>query len=543
MKLKSEYDLLKPEVRIQLIREITDRENIERKQEALRRHEIYRDKNRKWVVAALANEGYKPETLAQMQNRASNISICRRITNKLARTYVGGVIRKAESEGDQKSVDDLAKALNFNTSQKKFDRYRQLFKNTTTACLPVRSARETRDDGQPLYDLKMKVFAPWQYDVVEDAADPTRAMCYILTDFVEREQYRIMSEPYARAAEGYRDPGVPFQQGDGKDQMIADRPEDRGKEKREFIFWTAHLHFACDDKSNILPEKSGENNQNPIGILPFRDVHDDQDCNYWAEGGDDVVEGSILINKLLTDGNYISFVQGWGQLVISAPEIPKKLVGGPDNAFVFETKPDMPLPDVFFATSNPDISKWLEATSTHLAMLLTTNGLSPRTVSTKLDAANMASGIAMLIENSDVDEETQDTQTLYQEAEPDEWEIVSAWQQLYGERKLLTKKFAEIAVLKAPLKITVKFLQVAPPITETEKLNALKTRKEIGLDSMKDLIKRDNPGMTDEELDAKVEELKAEKKANAPEPGENPAFGKPGGPDAKAKAQAEEDAD
>lgn len=520
MKLRSEDDLLKKEVRMAIIAEVTGNENLGRKNEMLRRHEIYRDKNRKWVIHALAQEGYKETTLAQMQNRAANISVCRRIINKLARTYVGGVERKCEVASDQKTLDQLVKVLDFNTAQKKLDRFRQLFKNALIYFYPCKSAMEVRpDDGMPLWEIKAKAMAPWQYDAIEDMADPTRAMCYILTDFPEREQFITVNANYARGAQGYRDPGFSTSQGDGRDQIIADNPADKGKEKREFVFWSAKYHFTCDDKGEIIPLKSGENNLNPIQMMPFADVHEDQDGNYWAEGGDDVIEGSVLINKLLTDGNYIAFTQGWGQLVISAPEIPKKLQGGPDNAFIFETKPDTPEPKVYFATSNPNLMQWLESVRMHLAMLLTTNGLSPRSVSAKLDATTISSGIAMLIENSDVDEETKDTQSVFRAAEPVEWRIVTAWQTLYGERKLLIKDLAEVPPMKEPTKIALKFLQIAPPITEGEKLDAMKKRKEIGIATTKDLIKLDNPDLTDEQVDARMEELTEEKKANQAEMG------------------------
>lgn len=560
MKITSEEQLLSKDVRVQLIKEMLGNENLARKQDMLRRHEIYRDQNRKWVIEALSKEGYKETTLAQMQNRAANLSIARRIVDKLARTYIGGVKRKAADDTDQKALDAQVKCLGLDSVQKKLDRYKHLFKNTTVQFIPVRSSTEKREDGVPLYDIQARVFAPWQYDVIEDAADPTRAMAYILTDFPEQQQFLDLTASTTRGAQGYRD-GSPAAQTDGVDAAIADDPADKGKDAREFIVWTANYHFCFNEKGDIIPEKSPGYNDglvpfmNPIGKLPFRDLHEDQDGFYWAKGGDDVVEGSVLVNKLLTDGNYISFVQGWGQLVVTAPEIPKKLVGGPDNALMFETKPDHPAPQVFFASSNPQTDKTLNSVYTLLAMLLTTNGLSPRTVSVKLDASNVASGISMLIENSDVDEQTKDGQTAFHEAEPDEFEITNAWAKVYGEKKLLTKKWTEAGLMQKPREVSLIFLPAAPPVTEKERLEAMKLRKDLGIATLSDLVKLDNPELTDEQVKAKVAELEDEKKSNAeqfgvpqqqgpdgkPMPPKGPPQGAPNGKDQQQQEQGAQD--
>ena len=79
MKLRNESDILDEAFRKIVISEILGEENIQRKNKQLRKHEIYRDMNQKWVLDALAKESFKPSTLKQMENRSTNVSVCRKI--------------------------------------------------------------------------------------------------------------------------------------------------------------------------------------------------------------------------------------------------------------------------------------------------------------------------------------------------------------------------------------------------------------------------------------------------------------------------------
>lgn len=500
-------------------------ENLNRKAVALRKHEIFRDKNSKWVMAAIEKEGYRQITIEQMRNRVSNISICRKIIEKLAQTYVGGVERKVGDEieltdnkglkkkvsgPDQVSLDALEDTLDVDTAFKKVDAYRQLFKNTTLQVVPKLCSEETEEAGSDKYDIQLKALAPWEYDVIEDPNNAEEAAVYILTDFPERNRYigNLTSDE-----QGFRTAvTVPDREGDGKDQIIADSPADKGAntKDRTFIWWTNKYHFTTDLTGTIIKDKSPADNLNPIGTKPFIDVCVNQDGFYWATGGDDVVEASILINKKMTDVNFISFVQGWGQLVVAAKDVPKKLVGGPDNAFIFNLQPGDPTPIVQFASSNPPIKDWLETIKMTLALVLTTNNLSSRSLSADLDVKSVASGIALLIENSEVITSIQDVQVLFQDKEPEFWELLSKWHTLYAETNSLVEELQEIAPMKQT-DVSLKFTQVRPPMSETEKLQDLTLRKQLGINTMVDLIKKDNPDLSDEEAQAKAEEVIADK--------------------------------
>jgi len=524
--IKNESDILQQSIRAEVLDEITNGwENKQRRFWELRKHEIYRDKNSKWVMQALMNEGFQDTTLFQMQNRASNISICRKIVNKLAQAYTGGVDRKVEDQKSQESIDALEREIDATTLFLKSDRYRQLFKNTMMQIVPVISRRESLPN-KAVYDLLARVLAPWQYDVIEDPNDPTKPMVIILSDF--QEQHQMLFDWFydqLRGSQGRRPANrIPLKDGSNRrDDKIADTRIDKGMgdKPRRFIWWSDNFHFTTDAKGAVTktpfdggvnsPQELAKSGKNPIEIMPFVNITGDQDGFFWAAGGEDVVEGSLLINKILTDINYVTFTQGFGQLVIAGKDLPKKIVGGPDRALTFDLKPDDPNPQVFYASSNPPVAEWLQTVVSYLGMLLSTNDLSPRNISAKLDVTNVASGIAMLIEQSESTADIQVIQNLYRDKEPLFWEILKRWHELYHKTGQLVENLQEIAPF-TDSDVKLKFHQLKPVITEKEQLENIKLRKELGLNTIAELLMIDNPDLSEDEAKAKAEEIMNEKK-------------------------------
>lgn len=503
-KLKSEDDIQNLEFRKQVIKEITESENVARKQEHLKRYELYRDQIKKYVIESLQRDNLKKETLAQMSNRATSISICKKIVNKKARVYSSGVIRAAEPTQAQDQVDQLTRLLQVDAKGKKADRYHELHRNTMWQVIPEKKQYL----GETKYCLKLRNFAPYQYDVIEDANDFEKPKVVILTDFIEGNQTTFAQVDTKSRTD--QTAVVPFT-GNHKDEAIADSPSDAGSNQRQFIWWSDKYHFTTDDHGVVIADKSPEDGLNPIGKLPFINIAKDQDGQFWAQGGDDLVDGSILLNVLATDMNSLAFIQGWGQLVITGKNIPQYLEGGPHNALIIEHDVGDPTPSVSFQSGNPPLEVWMNMIEQQAALLLSTNDLAPSTVSGKLDASSAASGIAMLIEQSEATGSIEDRQKMFQDAERDLWLVVSLWQNLLFETGMLEDEFMEVGKLPDDLEVNVKFMHAQPAVSEEQKLNALKLRKELGIGTMVDLIMRDNPDMSEQEAEEKLQKISAEK--------------------------------
>lgn len=516
MKLKTEKQVLDMGFRKLVIKEIMGGENIGRKKESLRRYEIYKDKVEKYVVEALSKEGLKDETVAQMANRCSNISVCRKVVNKLARTYSGGVSRETESEGGNTQISELARLLCFDEKMRKGDRYRELQKNMMFQIVP--EGVSDPEEPKMLFKLVMRTLLPWHYDVIEDYRDRESPKCVILSDFMDGD----ITEASATENEaGIHRSTRPFLVGsNNKDEIIADNPMDSNKGKRKvFVWWTKSYHFCTDENGAIVENLENPENKNPIEMLPFVNNAEDQDGQYWAIGGDDLINGSILINKKITDMFFIAWMQGWGQWVVTGKNLKDRIQIGPNNAIVLDYDPESgePKPEVSVVSANPPLESWMRMIEQYTALLLTTNNLSPGNIAGKLDANTFPSGIAMMIEMSEATDDISDKQKSYKDIERNLWEIIKRWQNSLLASQELIEEFVEIGALPEDLNVSIKFNEIKPVISETEKLNGLKLRKELGLNTEIELLMLDNPDLSEDEAEQKLLKIKEQKLENQEE--------------------------
>ena len=250
------------------------------------------------------------------------------------------------------------------------------------------------------------------------------------------------------------------------------------------------------------------------------------------------MDGTITINVLMTDLNYIIFYQGMGLLWICGDGVPDTVNVGPKSVIVFKPTPGQASgiqPQVGFASSEPPIDGHLSNIEQQVAVLLSTNNLEPSGVSTKLSADTATSGIHELIKKADVTEAIEEQQDFYIPVEQGIYRKASLWVNQLSKDNLLNKDFIEIGKLDPTVKITVEYVAPEVMASETERLALIQQRLQIPLDTFVDAIKRDNPELTDEEAQVRKQELMADFKERqsfksvvplgSPTPG---APGKPG---------------
>lgn len=550
-RLRNEADILDPAFRKKVIEEITGAENVRRKNAALRAFECYKGNTKKWVVEQLSHE-FDEETVVQMQSRATNISVLRKVANKLGQTYTNGVDRTLEDDDStpdkpseaKKAIDEMSKAVCLNKKQEKADRYYEVFRNALVQIIPTRNFRESEEGGDK-YDLSVRVLPPHFYDVIEDDENPEVARVVILTEFTEKNtgEFKVLASETGRESGAVSLPTA-FDKGDGIEQTIAESPDDdAGRQNREFIWWSDNYHFTTDKNGVLIKDKSPDDNANPIARLPFVFYAGDQDGSFFADGWQDKVDGAILINVALTDMHCIAMVQGWGQPVITGEKLPGKVKGGPHRAIMLKQETGSPESKFYYATSNPPLDQWMRMIELQCALYLSTNNLSPTTVAAKLDVQTMASGIAMMIERSESTADIQDKQGMFAEGEPETFMILAAWQKTLSERGELTEKFAQLPQIEN-VQVVPKFHTAKPVISEKEKMETIEAKKKTGLFLMKDLLKELFPELTDEAAIKKIKELLKEKQMLAdmfaPEGGDN--ADQKDGEDASAASEKKDDA-
>ena len=503
MRMFSEEQLTDIKFRKSVIDEILGGENTRRKQEHKKRYDLYKDKTYLYVRDLFAARGLRKETVAEMTTFLNNLSIYKKVINKLARSYSGGIDR--DFGEDSERLSELYKLTAIDKTMRKADRYRESHKNCFVSVLPFLDHGESTDEA-PRYRLKTKVYAPHEYDVIEDHEDREIARCVILNEKVGTFHGEAASEYHA----GVHPSNRPTLKAvtNGKDDTIADARSDSDSKER-FIWWSSNYHFTTNEKGEVV---SDGDTLNPIQRIPGVFISEDQDGFFWAEGGEDLADGAVKINTMLTDLDYIMWLQGFGQLVITGSNVPDQVKIGPQNVIAVNYDKDREAePKIQILNHNPPIDDWLKAIEQKTALTLTTNDLSPSTVSTKLDATNPAAGIALLIENSEAINNLEDKQKDFQVAERELYPVIAKWHNLYNENGWLTGAFAAVGTVPEDADLAVMFHDIKPQITEGQKLDDLKKRKDLGISTMVDLILKDNPDMTEQQAVDKLAEITAEK--------------------------------
>ena len=502
MKMNNEDQILDIAFRKRVIDEIEGNENRKRKREALKRYEIYKDNVKKYVLEAMQNESTDKKIVEEIANRSANISFCRKIINKKAMVYKSGVVRTAGLE-DETFIEKLVDITDFNTKMKKTNRYSELFKNATVEIMPY------ADPATNKYKYIIKVLPPYLYDVIEDEINPEVPRVYIKSYFSEEGASKYRTENMA----GFREGGETINQkeGDGIDQIIADTPSDFGANNKLYIWWSNKYHFTTDHKGFIVEGKQEDDYANPIGVLPFYNFSKEQDGQFWAIGGDDIIEASVTLNILLTDLFYIAKYQGMGIGYLFGKGVPKNMKVGASSFISVDIDEGDPTPQIGFASSNPPIAAHLDMIERYVAFLLSTNNLEPGTVQGQMSAAGAASGIQEMVRKSENMDDITDQQEMYRDGEPVLFDILIKWHNLYYERGMLIDELQALGKIDEKLNIKPRFMEQQAFVTEQEKLDIIEKRKSLGLDSMIDSIIRDNPDLSREEAEERIKRILKEK--------------------------------
>lgn len=512
MRIKTESQLLDPAVRAKIIEEIESRENQTRKFQAYRRYQCYKDKTNHYVVEALLRQ-FDADTVEEMRYALSNVSIVKKVIDKLARVYNNGVERTISgNENETKKLKDLEKRLDVNTALKKTNRFLKLQKNVDLFVKPC--PVQNFDGSETKWAVKLEALLPFLYDVVEDYYDRTKGMCVILSDYqppaTSLAQFDGKRSPIPLIAVPEQNANVP----DGKDQIIADKPADQKNHssptgEKTYVFWSKSLHFTCNSKGEIIPDEKNPENKNPLGVFNHINFAIDQDGAFWAEGGEDLIDGAILINALITHTNHVGTVQGYGQFYITGENLPRSIKVGPTKAIIAEYKKDEQAePKMGFLNANPQLDSLRSLIEMYIALFLTTNNLSTSGVSTQLSNANtLPSGIALIIDKAESLEDVQDQRQVFIDKEADIFEAINAVLTTFGDENLI-EELKGLSLSEGFKKdFSVKFNDPTPIMSEKEKLENLKLRQDLGIDTMLSLLMKDDPALDEKQAEEKLKKL------------------------------------
>jgi hypothetical protein len=230
---------------------------------------------------------------------------------------------------------------------------------------------------------------------------------------------------------------------------------------------------------------------NPIGEIPFVDVAQEKDFEFFCQRGSGICEFQVDFSTVISDNVNTNRLQSYAQPVISAENLPQDIKVGPNNILFLKLNPDRPemKPSFEFANPSPDMQASLDLQDRLLNYFLTANSVDPKTVSGKSDGQKFASGVERLLAMIDKFEASQNDIDLFQHVEEEVFELLVLWSNaLQGTDNV--DKDLQISVLPDPemLDISVNFAKPTVLQSQTEQEDSAIKLIESGLISRVEAI-------------------------------------------------------
>jgi len=464
----------------QIVKEIESEENLRRKRIAWDSEQVKTGKLKEYVEARVKQ--MYPKTY-QMYT-VTDYSVLNKIVNKKAKAYNEAPIRKVS--GDQAASEiyqNVASRYGLNQAMKELDVQFNQHKHGLIACFMDRQAGPV---ATPNLFWKFFALAPYEYDVIKDDDGQVKVV--------------VLSYPSSYSM---------ISNGDGYNSLIAESGKaDENKRERFYSFWTDAEHIMVKvsgsgkgrDKMTIefMPPSPEANGSNPYGVLPFVYVPMDYDKNYPNPSPlpMQTVEFNALMSVYLTSAN-----MQVGVLKITRPEKQKLTISSHSLYTAIEapqsSRPEDKPTDVEFISPQPNMAGHKEAITTYLQSILDEQGIS----GSQIINANQefSSGFDRLLSQSDVQQIIEENQQLYSKVEEKIYSIVSKQLSSVGQNTLPLEGFQVI------------YRKPKVMISDKEKLENLKTMKDLGLWPDWELIQMYDPNLNEDEAKEKLVSIQQSK--------------------------------
>ena len=492
-------NLLDPSVRQAIVREIKSEENKSRRAESLRRFEVYKQRQEKFIVDKLESE-FSSKTVREMRKILS-INLAPRIINQLASVYQHAPEREwSNVTDDQKEyLLKLYDSAKVDTKMMQANRYFKLNDQVIIQVVP-RSGM-----------IQIRCLLPHQVDVIPDANDPEKAYAYIVSVFDKYEYLHDSSNTQDLSNPG-RNPYRTSTYSDGTNQTIADK-EDYKASLERYEVWTETENFIMDGRGNILSEDT----LNPIGMLPFVDVSYEKDFEFWVRTGNGIIDFAIDFGAQLSDIANIIRLQGYAQPIIAADKVPDNMVVGPNHILFLQLDANRPelKPSFEFANPGSDLQSSLDFLEMSLRLFLTSKGIDPKTISGKLDAQSFSSGVERLLSMIEKFEASKADVEIMRWAEMKVYKLLVAWSNYYQGSDVLDESLRFGLQIGPDVEMTVKFSEPQAVQTKTETEDSIIKLLDKGLITKKKAL-MDLYELNDDQAEQMLAEIEAEKALMVP---------------------------
>lgn len=457
--------VLDPAYRKYIIDEINGEENRQRKEESFIRSEYYNGRQQQYILDALAKE-FTAKTVCEMRTITS-ISLTNRIVDELAAVYSDTPDRSfsgVDNEQIDEQIENLYQLSAANVAMKRANKMLKLHKQCALQTVPKNGV------------VKIRLLQPHQYDVINDPDSPEDAAVYVINTF-DRSLTQASTNLQSRSS-----PRPSF--ADNHNQKIADQ-DDYKKSLQRLVWWTAQFNFITDGHGNVVSDPNAIDN--PIGVLPFIDVHEDKEFEFWVRCGCPIVDFDRDFGKLLSDTANISRLQGYAQAIIYAETIPENLVVGPNHILRIPLNPDSEKDPRFeFVSPSPDLTASLSLLENYLRFFLASQNLQPGEVGGG-ETKSYSSGLERMLAMIEKFDASRDDFDRFQHVEMQLFDQLRMWSNaLQGTDALVPE--LQFGTIPDDVELTVNFAKPEAIQTKSEKLDAAVKQMEQGLMSRAEAI-------------------------------------------------------
>ena len=483
-----------------IIEEIEGQGEVDRRAKTKRRHDIYKDGGKAFLIEKILRE-FGQDALSEM--RITPINLLKKIVDKRAAIYKRPPVRKTAEPKDQALVSFYEQELNINNVMAKANRYMALASNTVIYVRP-------KETGM----VDACVVPAYQYSIVPNEKDQTKVEAYIFSSFAKKDQVIPLDAPVpGTGVQGFSEQRTSKSGND----LVASQERSLEDGASHYIFWTPENHVTTDHRGNTFmnPEMGEEQFLNPIGVNPVINVARDRDNEAWATQGEDMVDLAIALQMGWTDVMTIAKHQGFSILTITSEEEPKQIAIGVNKAVWLKiNNTGGPQSTIGYVQGNSQLDAYKSLLQELLALLLTTNNLEPTAIGGNAQARNFTSGFHALIAMADSLEAVEADKPIMRQAEIETWDVIAKWHNWMFDAGLLNEKARAFGKFSPDFTIDVMFSDIKPLESEEDRINRVKQLMDMGLITKRDAIKKLNPELSDEGVDAKLAEIESEKQAN-----------------------------
>lgn len=345
-----------------------------------------------------------------------------------------------------------------------------------------------------------RIFKMHQIDAIVDYDDPESAAGYILSVF-DRTDYiqRYQDKKEIDTATGVRPRSVrsSANEVESDSSELSDEYQYR-KYTMKFIVWTKDYNFLMNGLGEILDPETGDiatediDISSPLaeeGIMPFFEVAKDKDYEYFVRPSNTLTDFTIQFNVALSDLQNNCKLNGYSVGILKAPSElqPNNVVIGAAMLLKLDTDdPDKEV-DFSFASPSSSIGEISDCVDRMLNYFTTSEGLGGEVINSSGSTEQYTSGVDRFIAGISRVEAHIDDYEKFRNAEAQIWEIIKAWNRVLATSDQLDRKY-KLGAVSEESELSIEFAKPEMIQTETEKLDMLQKKIDLGVMSKVDAI-------------------------------------------------------